>query len=324
MKHVPREFLSKRILVTGGAGFIGQHLVGALVAAGYAPTATTRSRSKVKTLAPDCRKYVAWRELDLLDSRETRETLKVTQPEILFHLAGTRGETDACLKLNAAATGELLERAQQWGVERIVILGSADEYGKRAGQLGEHLEAQPVSPYAVSKAVATRHALALYETSGCPVVIVRPFTVYGPHQPPAMFVAEAIECAVTGQPFRMSAGKQRRDLVYVSDVVRALVSAASAPSVEGKIINIASGRAESLIDIARLIWQLSESSAPLLVGERPASPEETHDTWADISLAGELLDWKPQIGIEEGLRETIEWARARFLQGQQKELTNWL
>jgi nucleoside-diphosphate-sugar epimerase len=315
MKHVPHASSSEKILVTGGAGFIGQHLLRALVAAGHHPTALTRDAGKVEKLSPDLRAQVRWVALDLSDGAAVRDLINAERPATLFHLAGTRGvghEAGAaalCEEINVRATLDLLRSTKGAGVERVVMTGSADEYGRRAGQLRESQPLQPVSAYGISKAKATRLARALYETENCPVVILRPFTVYGQQQPRGMFVAEAIECAVGGQPFRMSEGLQRRDLVYVSDVVRALMLAASAPEIEGEVINIGSGHALRLLDVARLIWKLSESSAPLLVGERPATPFETHDTWADITLAGQLLDWKPRTSLEDGLRATIEWAR---------------
>jgi nucleoside-diphosphate-sugar epimerase len=149
----------------------------------------------------------------------------------------------------------------------------------------------------------------MHASEGCPVVILRPFSVYGPHQPGYMFVAEAIDCALSGQPFRMTHGRQKRDLVYVDDVVRALIAAARTEGLEGQAINIGSGRPLPLRDVAALILRLSESRAPLLIGARNAPAEETHDTWADISLARRLLDWEPRVELEDGLRRTIQWAR---------------
>ena len=305
----------ERILVTGGAGFIGQHLLRALLALGHQPLSLTRSLGRVEDLAHDLRDEARWVELDLLNHKAVGALLGAERPTIIFHLAGTRGMRDDdsaladCLELNVDATRNLLENARDSGVARTIITGSADEYGRQSGQISETHPLQPTSSYGISKAEATRVAQALYENEKCPVVILRPFTVYGPLQPQGMFVGEAIECAVSDSPFRMSSGLQKRDLVYVDDVVRALFLAARAPLLDGKIINIGTGRAEQLLDVARLIWKLSETSAPLLVGERPATTHETHDTWADNSLARQLLNWEPQVALEDGLRTTIEWMR---------------
>lgn len=317
MKDVPHASSFKKILVTGGAGFIGQHLLNALVTSGHQPTALTRSVSKVENLTPDLKERVRWRELDLLNQEAVRAFVKAERPSVIFHLAGTRGKgtfevaQTICHRLNVEATATMLESSKEAGVERVVLVGSAEEYGRQAGQLKESLPLTPVSAYGISKAAATRLAREMFEVENFPVVIVRPFTVYGPAQPSYMFVAAAIESAVSGKPFRMTEGVQRRDLVYVDDAVRALLLAASVPQLEGRGINIGSGRAETLLEIARLIWKLSESRAPLLVGERVATPDETHNTWADITLARELLNWEPRVSLEDGLRATIEWARGQ-------------
>src|SRR5262249_20732714 len=165
------------------------------------------------------------------------------------------------------------------------------------------------STYGASMAASAQFARALHASQGCPVVVLRLFSVYGPEQPAEMFVAQAIACAVRGEPFEMTEGRQRRDLVYVNDVVTALLAAAQAPGVEGKVIHVGSGQAHALRDVAQLIWRLSESEAPLRIGARPAPAEELHDTWADITLARRLLNWYPEVDLEAGLGATIEWAQ---------------
>jgi nucleoside-diphosphate-sugar epimerase len=305
-----------KVMVTGGGGFIGQHLVRALVEMGSSPLVVTRRSApsdELRCLKGDLRQE----QLNLLDHEAVRDFLRAERPTVIFHLAGTRGSGDgesstvACAELNVSATVRLLDEARRAGVERIVIMGSADEYGHQEGALDEGLPLRPASAYAISKAAATRFAQAMHAKDHCPVVVLRPFSVYGPRQPKYMFVAEAVGCAVEGLPFRMTHGRQRRDLVYVDDVVRALVAAARAPGIEGEVINIGSGQPLPLREVATLIWRLSESRAPLLVGARPAPAEETHDTWADISLARRLLAWEPQVELETGLRATIQWAREK-------------
>ncbi|MGB7922116.1 MAG: NAD(P)-dependent oxidoreductase [Pyrinomonadaceae bacterium] len=305
-----------KVMVTGGGGFIGQHLVRALVQTGCRPVVVTRRSAPCDALR---RLEDGFRheQLNLLEDESVRDFLRVERPTVIFHLAGTRRSDDgqnssvACAEMNVSATVRLLDEATRAGVERVVIMGSADEYGDQQGALHEGLPLLPASAYAISKAAATRFAQAMHANDGCPVVVLRPFSVYGPWQPEHMFVAEAVACAVEGLPFRMTHGRQRRDLVYVDDVVRALLACARAPGIEGEVINIGSGRALPLRDVAALIWQLSESRAPLLMGARPAPAAETHDTWADITLARRLLRWEPQVEVESGLRATIQWARER-------------
>jgi nucleoside-diphosphate-sugar epimerase len=308
---MPHALSHKKLLVTGGAGFIGRHLVRELCALGHSPVAVTRSLDRIDRDLGDL-DNVRWVEADLCSSEQVTALLQAEQPDVLFHLAGNRlGESDKRTDSNLLSAANLFEASRDSSIKRIVILGSASEYGDQLGPLNEKLPARPSSAYGISKAVVTKTALAMFEENGLPVVILRPFTVYGPHQPAEMFVAEATHCAVNELPFRMSAGTQQRDFVFVDDVVAAIIASASAAELEGKIINIGSGQARKLRDVAELIWRISETKAPLLIGERPASESDMHDTWADITRAQELLDWSPRTSLEDGLRTTIEWASAK-------------
>src|SRR5581483_4552189 len=155
--------------------------------------------------------------------------------DVLFHLAGTRGQNRpsaplmACVEMNVLATTRILRSAQQARVKRVIILGTADEYGNQPGPLDEQRPLMPASPYAITKAAATQGAQWLHRREGLPVVILRPFSVFGPEMPAEMFVSQAVRAAVSGTRFVMTEGRQRRDMIYVDDVVRALIATATAP-----------------------------------------------------------------------------------------------
>lgn len=309
----------ERVVVTGGTGFIGQHLLQALVNDGHHPAAITRRMEQVDSLPDVLKKQVRWIELDLLNRESVRNLLGNEKPSVLFHLAGTRGVDDehrhaaaSRHELNVDATLHLLEDADRAGAERIVIAGSAEEYGNQEGPFNETCELRPVSAYGMSKAEATRLALALHEMENCPVVIARLFTVYGPHQPRGMFVSDAIYAAVNSKSFSMSEGTQQRDLVFVEDIAAALIACARTPGIEGKVFNFGSGQPIPLHDLAQMIWRISESSAPLFVGERPRRVDEMEVTWADSTLARDSLGWHSLVDLEQGLRATIEWATKDF------------
>jgi len=309
--------LLENTVVTGATGFIGRHTVRALVTAGCRPTLVTRSTNHDDSLREFGEK-VRWVTVDLTEPNSARELLLLEKPKILIHLAGTRGRNDArgsaaaCEELNFRVTEELLRAATVSEVQRIVILGSAEEYGNQPGPHHEALPSLAASAYGISKARTTKEAMNLFKDAGCPVVVVRPFSVYGPGQPSDMFIAEAVDAAVRNVEFRMSLGEQKRDLIFVEDVVRGLIAAASAPGIEGRVINLGTGVSYRLREVAELIWKLTGADSPLLIGARHAPAEELYDTWADITLARRLLGWTPRVGLETGLERTIEFARVRL------------
>lgn len=300
--------LSKRVLVTGATGFLGRHLLPQM--SSNAVELWTSASGRTPPPSPVGRFVPA----DLTRPGETRRVLLEARPQIVFHLVGSLGRgpggASEALRLNVSPTVELLEAAAEIDVERLVLVGSAEEYGAVPGQLSEDLPARPLSPYGASKAAATAFALAFAASQKSPVVVLRPFTVFGPGQPPGMFVGEAVTCAVAGEPFRMTAGTQKRDFVFVEDVAAALLAAASVPGIEGSVFNVGSGQAHALRDVAARIWEISSSQAPLLVGSRPAPAHELVDTWADVSRVHARLGWSARVSLDEGLRRTIAVARA--------------
>jgi nucleoside-diphosphate-sugar epimerase len=314
---MPKPLAHERILVTGGTGFLGSHLLRALVDAGCSPVATTRSLNRLGP-AKELGSAVRWVEADLNDPQSLEQLRAEGGSQLVFHLAGVRvpdrQENAAELNWqgNVVATENLLRALPQGGeIERFITVGSAEEYGAKAGAMREEDAPQPVTSYGKAKAQATAMVSRWASDHSLRAVVLRPFSIYGPAQPPQMFIAQAVEHAVSGRSFAMTEGTQKRDLVYVADVVRALMSAVTAVNGVAEVINVGSGQAHSLREVAESIWQLSGTKAELQVGMRSAPPEELHDTWADISRAREWLNWEPLVDLDEGLRRTIAWERAR-------------
>jgi len=303
---------SPKILVTGAGGFIAKHLVPVLRSERRQLVLASRTCPEV---AGSGEGRIRWLHVDLCEPRAAEKLFCDERPTVVLHLAGSRCRHPVperfsdCIAINVLATTRVLEAAARWGVQRVVMLGSAEEYGPQPGPHREELATLPQTVYGISKAAATRLATTMHEQAGMPVVVLRPYSVYGPAQPLDMFVAEAVDCAVRGRAFRMTRGEQRRDLIYVDDVVRAIMAAASAPDVEGRVFNIGSGTAHRLVDVARLIWRLADARGELLVGARQPGPGELIDTWADVSAAGPALRWAPRVNLEQGLARTIAAAR---------------
>jgi len=251
---------------------------------------------------------------DLAQPGEIARLLDEVRPTTVFNLAGRRraaedADTRTTLEINLLAAVNLARQATDRGASRIVLLGSAEEYGDQPMPVDEAVPLKPASLYGASKAAMTLHALALRGLTGAPVVVVRPFSVYGPGAPRHMFLAEALDCAARGVPFQMTDGAQRRDFIYVADVVRGLLAAGSAPGAVGGVFNLGSGVSHSMRDVAEALWRVSGTSAELQIGARPKTIGDLKETCANIDRARTILGWEPRVGLDEGLRLT--WLAAK-------------
>lgn len=290
-----------RVLITGGAGFIGSHLAAELRRHGAQVLVAMRPGTKVNDDAA-----VA---VDLRDGAAVAGLLDSLRPSVVFNLAGRRPlspteDPEETIGLNLIAAMRVLRESARVGVGRVVLVGSAEEYGDQAMPVSEEAALAPRTIYGASKAAMTLHALALHRSTSAPVTVVRPFSVYGPLSPLSMFVAEAMDRASRGLPFDMTEGTQRRDLIHVDDVVTGLIAAARIPAAEGEVFNLGSGVSHGLRDVAEAIWKISGASGALRIGARPKPPGDLMETRADVDKARRLLGWTPRITLEEGLRST--------------------
>lgn len=281
-----------RILVTGGTGFIGRYVVALLVSDGFRPVVTTSNETAIAESPVDVV------EVDLTNAEETNELVVSYKPQIVLHLAGVTGNDDPTGKIyddvNLNGTINLLRSLEKVGVDRVILLGSAAEYGNHAIPFREDMLSRPVSHYAVSKANANRFALDMFAAIGFPVTVLRVFTAYGKGQPDKMFLSQLIKHALLKRHFKMSDGLQKRDFVHVEDVAEAIKASMTAKNSVGRIINIGSGKGIVLRDLARHVWKMCDADSTLLdIGSRDKTGDDSFDTEADISMAAEILDWHP-------------------------------
>jgi nucleoside-diphosphate-sugar epimerase len=311
-----------RALVTGGAGFIGSHLVEALLERGE-PVRVVDSLTNYYDVAQkeanlDRLATKSGSEIVLADLRDADVLALLDGVDVVYHQAGQPGVRlswaegfaayDSC---NILATQKLLEGCRQVPVSRLVFASSSSIYGEapRYPTLETDLP-QPRSPYGVTK-LAAEHLCGLYAaTWGIPTVSLRYFTVYGPRQRPDMSFHRLCEAVVGGEPFPLLGdGSQIRNFTYVGDVVEANLLAAEADLEPGVVMNIAGGASVTLAEVIDLVGELAGTEVPI---ERlPPAPGDVTRTGGSVERAHELLGWQPTTDIRTGLAAQLDWHRSR-------------
>lgn len=311
------ELPFKHALVTGGAGFIGSHLVDALVDAGCRVTVLDNLSTGRRRNLDRSRKRITFVEGDIRDGDLVMDLSRRCQ--VVFHLAAvvsvpqTVEDPLASARINEMGTLTVLDTARLNGIKRVVLSSSCAVYGD-GPQLPkqEALPAKPQSPYALQKLAGEWYAALYTELYGLGTVCLRYFNVYGPRQDPASPYSGVISifmkrAAVGETPLIYGDGRQYRDFVFVTDVVAANLLAASVEAADGKVFNIGSGR---FVEVQRLWEMIQEISGCRVAPEfRSERPGDIRESVADIGYARSVLGFEPRFGFEEGLTRTYDWYR---------------
>lgn len=310
--------MSERFLVSGGGGFIGSHIVDELVNRGQRVRvlddfSTGRRENLVQSMD-----RIELVEGDIRDL--TTVTRAVKDVDYILHHAAIASVAKSVAdpvgtdRSNVLGTVNLLVAARDAGVKRVVYASSTSVYGDSPTlPQREDSLTNPLSPYAVSKLAGENYSLAFHHVYGLPTVALRYFNVYGPRQDPASEYAAVIPrfiaAALKGEPLTIYGdGQQTRDFVYVANVVEAnlLVCQPSSNRSIGQALNIACGARHSLLDLVSYVQSLTKNRKLEVIHE-PARPGDIRDSQADISKARDLIAYEPEVGIEAGLKKTVEW-----------------
>jgi UDP-glucose 4-epimerase len=303
-------------LVTGGAGFIGSHLVTELVRRGHRVRVvdnfvTGRRRNLDHVSGVDLI------EGDLADADVARRAVAGTQ--YVLHQAAIpsvpRSVADpiASNRANVDATLNVLVAARDAGVRRVVYAGSSSAYGNAAVlPKHENMPPSPLSPYALQKLIGEQYMQLFTALYGLDTVTIRYFNVFGPRQDPSSpysgVISLFISALVDGRrPTIYGDGEQTRDFTYVANIVDGVMRAVDGgPELAGEVINVATGGRISLNRLFELLRRLTDASSIEPIHDDPR-PGDVRDSQADISKAERLLGYRPIASLEDGLRETLEW-----------------
>jgi len=303
-------------LVTGGAGFIGSHVVRALVVSGNEVRVfddlSTGSLDTLEGLDVD------FHQGDIRQFAEIDEAMQGM--ESVFHFAAFISAPDsisqpqACYETNILGSLNVLRSAQQAGVKRVVLASSAAVYGDHDGPVDEATPKLPASPYAVSKFAMEETARLFTRTYGLETVSLRFFNVYGPGQSPdsayAAVIPQFINDLESGSGITINGnGQQTRDFVYVEDVAEACLLAMEHPDASGGTFNIASGRSISILNLAEILQGFYPEAPEVQFG--PSRPGDVRYSLANTEHAQGTLGYRPKTAFEDGLAQTVEWFKRK-------------
>ena len=298
-------------LITGAAGFLGSNLANHLVREGHQVRGLDDlSTGDPQALSPE----VLFTRGDVNDRPKLWTLLQ--DVDCVYHLAARVAVPESVLypreynAVNVGGTVSLMEAMRDVGVRRVVFISSGTVYGDQTKQpLNENDQPYPHSPYAVSKLAAEYYVRTIGDLWGIETVSLRVFNAYGPgqHLPPSHppVIPNFLRQAIRGGTLVMHGdGSQTRDYVFVDDVVNTMIAAATAPSIDNLIINIGSGRETSINELVQLVMEVTGTKIEVISNHK--NDPGVSRMCADLTLARQMLGYKPHFTLAEGLRLTIE------------------
>ncbi len=312
------DFKGKRVLVTGGAGFVGSNLTERVVRCGGKVTVLDDLYTgSLANIDPGV-------DYEFVEGSVTDEALVsrlVKEADYAVHMAArniivsTKNPRND-FAVNIGGTINVLMAAREHGVERLVYTSSASVYGNpRIIPISEDERAHTFSPYAVSKLAGENYCYAFYETYGVPAAMVRYSNVYGPKQDPANpycgVIAKFMQAIEGDQALQVHGdGQQTRDFTYVDDAVDGTLLALLSPKSEGIVFNLGTGTETKIVDLIAVLARLfGKEIVPQHVDRRDI--DNIRRRVLNIERIRTSLRWQPQIGLEDGLRRTLQWYQNR-------------
>lgn len=309
------KFADRRVLVTGGAGFIGSEVVNQLLAEDAKVTILDNFASGKREYIPS-HKRVQVVNGDMMNEKDVRKAVK--DQEVIFNLAALPFIPDSYhypvdfFKTNTIGNLNVLwEAIRSKATEVFVQISTSEVYGSaQFTPMDENHPTAPYSTYAVSKLAADRATFTLHKENGIPIVVIRPFNTYGPRYTQPYIIPEIINQILNGAT-ELSLGNVNatRDFTFVGDTVNAFLRAATEKKAIGEIINVGSGTEIKILDLAQKIAKVSGRKVKIKIDESRLRPYDVNRLICNNTKAQKLLKWKPKVSIESGLKITFDWAK---------------
>ena len=314
-----------KVLVTGFAGFIGSHLTERLLKEGnlvigiddfndfYDPKIKEENIFSIKN-----NKDLVFYRADIRDRTKVEQIFTEHKPEIVIHLAARAGVRPS-LKLptlyeevNVLGSLNLLEAAKTNNCRKFIFGSSSSVYGecKNIPFKETELNLKPISPYGVSKLAAEKYCFSFHHLFKMPVICLRFFTVYGPRQRPDLAIYKFTKLILEGKPIPVFGdGKYKRDFTYITEIIDGIIGAINYDKTSFEIFNIGESRTTSVLELIKLIEDATGKKA--IIDWQEAQPGDVPLTYADVSKAEKLLNYKPRTSPQEGIKKFVEWFKSQ-------------
>jgi nucleoside-diphosphate-sugar epimerase len=295
------KYKGKSVFVTGASGFLGQSLVECLLEQDAKVSVLLRPGSEeIVSFKDDVRHFIG----DLSDKEVLQKALRQGKPDYVFHLAAFGvdqpfGDFEAYIRTNILGTANLLEVASKLPLEKFIYVGTC----------GDEID----SPYGWSKLCARQLAMLFSKNENLPLVVARPFQVYGHRQSQKHIISHILKNAMSGSPIRMTLGEQKRDFIFVSDLIDGLLLCGSVEDCTNEVVDLGTGVGTSIRDIATKIVSLTDSNSKLEFGAIPYRKGENMNLTADLKNAKRLLNWNSNIDLNAGLKKIIAFKKKEFI-----------
>lgn len=304
--------LRKSVVITGAGGFIGANLTRRLLDKGYDVHLLWKQSSNPWRLQ-DIKNKISFHYVDIQDKATLTLLMEKIYPTAIFHLATyssyrNQEDVEQIIDISINGTLNLLLVSKDIPYKIFVNTGSSSEYGFKEKPMKENDLLEPISFYAAGKAGQTLLCQTFSYQYDKPIVTLRPFSVYGPFEQQDRLVPTIIKSVILNKPIKLTEGKQRRDFIYIDDMVESFTKCLEkADTLKGKILNIGTGLQYTNDEVVKVLFKVSKKEVKIEKGSYPKRMWDQPNWVADISQAKKILNWSPKFSIEKGLAATYNW-----------------
>lgn len=302
----------EKLFITGGAGFIGANLIRKFLSLGYEIHCTVKPNTNLWRLV-SCKNEISFYEVGLDDRKGLKDLIEEINPTLIIHLAAygnnsSQTDFDKIIDTNILGTMNLLAASKNVAYKAFINTGSSSEYGFKIKPMKESDLLEPNSIYSATKASSTYICSVFAKDYDKPIVTVRPFSVYGPYESSGRLIPEIMKAVVKGTSINLSSKESMHDFIYVDDLVEGyLLIVKNISKILGQSINLGTGKEYSNADIVKKLFEVSNKTVPVIIGNLPPRKWDSSHWVANIDLSKEFLKWQPKTDLSLGLKKTYKW-----------------